>query len=85
MGFIEWTTHIRLSSVLQGEKDYYNRKGFPSIQLQDVVDQNMKDLNCYTGCPWFVHDARVLRNSGPYHKAEAGEFVTLNFHIQGDP
>ena len=27
-------THIRISSALQSEKDYYNRKGFPSIQLR---------------------------------------------------
>ena len=33
VGFIDGT-HIRISSALQGEKDYYNRKGFHSIQLQ---------------------------------------------------
>lgn len=33
VGFIDGT-HIRISSALQGQKDYYNRKGFPSIQLQ---------------------------------------------------
>lgn len=44
----------------------------------------MKILNCYTGWPGCVHDARVLRNSGLYHKAEAGELIIPNFYILGD-
>ena len=44
----------------------------------------MKILNCYTGCPWYVHDARVLRNSGRYHKVEAGELIIPNFYILSD-
>lgn len=32
-GFIDGT-HIRLSAAIGGERDYYNRKGYPSIQLQ---------------------------------------------------
>lgn len=33
VGFLDGT-HIRLSSALNGERDFYNRKGFPSIQVQ---------------------------------------------------
>ena len=33
VGFIDGS-HIRLSSALGGDKDYFNRKGFPSMQLQ---------------------------------------------------
>jgi hypothetical protein len=33
VGFIDGT-HIRLSAALGGEQDYYNIKGYPSIQLQ---------------------------------------------------
>lgn len=33
IGFIDGS-HIQLSSALQGEKDYFNRKGFHSIKLQ---------------------------------------------------
>ena len=40
IGFIDGT-HIRLASSLCGERDYYNRKGFPSIQLQVVVDDRL--------------------------------------------
>jgi hypothetical protein len=41
-------------------------------------------LNCYTGWPGCVHDARVLRNSGLYHGAEAGELIIPNSYIVGD-
>jgi len=33
VGFVDGS-HVRLSSALGGDKDFYNRKGFPSIQLQ---------------------------------------------------
>lgn len=33
IGFIDGS-HIRLSAALGGEQDYYNRKGYPSMQLQ---------------------------------------------------
>ncbi|VDI18195.1 Hypothetical predicted protein [Mytilus galloprovincialis] len=82
-GFIDGT-HIRLSAAIGGERDYYNRKGYPSIQLQAVVDNNMKIINAYTGWPGCVHDARVLRNSSVYIKAEAGELFSQNYHIFGD-
>ncbi|XP_061170372.1 putative nuclease HARBI1 [Saccostrea echinata] len=81
IGFIDGS-HIQLSSALDGEKDYYNKKGFPSIQLQIVVDQTLKIINCYTGWPGCVHDA--LRNSGLYQKAENGEMFIQNHLILGD-
>jgi hypothetical protein len=33
VGFVDGG-HVRLSSALGGDKDFYNRKGFPFIQLQ---------------------------------------------------
>jgi len=33
VGFIDGT-HVRISAALKGDRDYYNRKGFPSVQLQ---------------------------------------------------
>ena len=41
IGFIDGT-QIALSFIPNGDKDYINRKGFPSIQLQVVVDDRMK-------------------------------------------
>lgn len=44
----------------------------------------MKILNCYTGWPGCVHEARLLRNYEIYLKAEAGELLIPNFHTLGD-
>ena len=44
----------------------------------------MKILNCHAGKPVCVHDERVLRNSGLYHKTEAGELIFPDFYILGD-
>lgn len=33
VGFLDGC-HIRLSSALKGDRDYYNRKGYPSMHLQ---------------------------------------------------
>lgn len=43
----------------------------------------MKILNCYTGWPGCVHEARLLRKNGIYLKAEAGELIP-NFHTLGN-
>lgn len=40
--------------------------------------------NVYTGWPGCTHDARVLRNSSLYIRAEAGEMFLQNHHILGD-
>ena len=34
------TSQLTVASSPGGKQDYYNRKGFPSIQLQLVVDDN---------------------------------------------
>ncbi|KAL3856953.1 hypothetical protein ACJMK2_011659 [Sinanodonta woodiana] len=83
VGFIDGT-HIRLSFALGHDNDFYNRKGFPSIQLQIVVDDQMMITNVYTGWPGCTHDARVLRNSSLFQRAEAGELFLQNHHIFGD-
>ena len=49
-----------------------------------VVDHTLQILNCYTGWPGCVHDARVLRNSGLYQKAENGEMFIQDHFIIGD-
>lgn len=48
------------------------------------MDNKLKILNAYTGWPGCVHDARVLRNSSLFTKAEAGELFSQDHHIFGD-
>jgi predicted DNA-binding protein YlxM (UPF0122 family) len=62
VGFIDGT-HIRLSAVPDGEQDYINRKGYPSVQLQLICDDKMMIRDAYVGWPGCAHDARVFRNS----------------------
>ncbi|XP_033759129.1 protein ALP1-like [Pecten maximus] len=54
---------------LQIAKDIHLPYGLPDIV---VVDQDLLITNCYTGWAGCAHDARVLRNSSLYEKAEAG-------------
>uniref|UniRef100_A0A8W8MT86 DDE Tnp4 domain-containing protein n=1 Tax=Magallana gigas TaxID=29159 RepID=A0A8W8MT86_MAGGI len=77
-------THIRLSSAPGGDKDYFNRKNFPSIQLQVVADCDMLIRDAYTGWPGCTHDARVLRNSSLFDIAENGQCVMHGKFIIAD-
>ncbi|XP_061183155.1 putative nuclease HARBI1 [Saccostrea echinata] len=83
IGFMDGT-HIRLASAPDGDRDYYNRRGFPSMQLQVVTDSNMLIISAYTGWPGCTHDARVLRNLTLYQKAEEGQAIINSHHILAD-
>lgn len=77
-------THIRLSSCIGGDNDYFNRKHYPSIQLQVVVDSDLMLRDIYTGWPGSTHDARVLRNSSLFNNATAGQYFDVNKYIIAD-
>ncbi|XP_011883584.1 PREDICTED: putative nuclease HARBI1 [Vollenhovia emeryi] len=63
-------THIRIEKPnVENARDYCNRKKYFSINLQAVVDANMKFTNIYCGQPGSLHDARVLRKSELYKSA----------------
>ena len=49
--------------------DYYNRKKFHSIILQEIVDEKGLFRDLYVGWPGSVGDAHVWRNSPIFHKA----------------
>lgn len=76
-------THIRLVNPIEGERDYINRKGYPSMQLQLIVDDHLLITDAYVGWPGATHDARVLRNSPIYEKAE-NNLILRNDFIFGD-
>ncbi|XP_062588991.1 uncharacterized protein LOC134250654 [Saccostrea cucullata] len=77
-------THIRLASCINGDTDYMNRKHFPSIQLQIVVDHDMLIRDIYTGWPGSTHDARVFRNSNLFTNATTGNCIDVNKYIIAD-
>lgn len=76
IGFIDGT-HIGLSFLPNGDKDYINRKGYPSIQLQLVVDDKMMIRDTYVGWPYCVHDDRVYLNSPIFNCLEHDSGVHL--------
>ena len=76
IGFIDGT-HIRLASSPGGERDYFNRKGFPSIQLQIVVNDNLLITSAFAGYPGYTHDARVFRNGTLSRQLEGGQLPLL--------
>lgn len=62
-------THIRLSAPVGGDPDYINRKGFPSVVLQVIVDDNLLITSAQTGWLGFSHDERILHNSRNFRKS----------------
>ncbi|XP_055377927.1 putative nuclease HARBI1 [Condylostylus longicornis] len=61
-------THIPITPKQEGYRDYINRKGWPSLILQAVVDSKylFRDITCkHPGC---THDATVLKDSFLYSK-----------------
>ena len=88
-------THIPILAPPEYAKDYYNRKGFPSVLMQAVADHRYCFTDIYIGWPGSVHDAPVLKNSELYFKGQNGTLVpsthrTINgvevpLVILGDP
>lgn len=68
-------THIRLSHTPFQDISYINRKGYPSVVLQVIVDDKLLIRDCYVGWPVSTHDARVYRNSPIYLSLSTGQSV----------
>ncbi|XP_018404592.1 PREDICTED: putative nuclease HARBI1 [Cyphomyrmex costatus] len=79
-------THIRIKKPTENESDYCNRKKYFSVNLQAVVDPQMRFINIYCGEPGSLHDARVLRRSPLYNTANDNRDMLFpqNTFIIGD-
>lgn len=76
-------THVRLAPPEEFTKEYVNRKGQHTINVQVVLDQNYKFLDIVAQWPGSVRDARILRQSGLFALFEAGR-VPAGCHLLGD-
>ena len=77
IGYID-STHIRLSLKL--EDDYINGKGFASVNVQLIVDNDLMVIDCCAGWPGASHDARIYINSPIIHNvAERCSFRANKF------
>ena len=68
-------THIPITPPAMNYTDYYNRKGWYSIEAQAVVDHNGLFKDLCIGWPGSVHDARVFSNSMLYSKVNNSELL----------
>ncbi|XP_039311912.1 protein ALP1-like isoform X1 [Solenopsis invicta] len=59
-------THIPILPPSDGYRDFINRKGWPSMILQVVVDNKYRFRNIYCGSPGSCHDAAVFQTSKLY-------------------
>ena len=68
--------HIEMNAPSQNHEDYFNRKQHHSVNLQAIVDANLKFIHATVGYPGSIHDARVLRLSGLYDFAENEQILS---------
>ncbi|XP_032686452.1 protein ALP1-like [Odontomachus brunneus] len=86
-------THVPILPPSDGYRDYINRKGWPSIILQAVVDHNYRFRNIYCGTPGSCHDAAVFQTSQLYknynllipEETKTVLNVSVPYLIIGDP
>lgn len=71
------STHIRIQKPATNARDYINRKKYFSINLQAVVDANMRFTNIYCGEPGSLHDARIFRRSPLHQTASVNQAMLL--------
>lgn len=65
-------TRIPIPGPSDHRAAYNNRKGFPSVQVQAVSDDNLPFFDVFAGWSGSVHNARVFRNSPFYGLLEDG-------------
>ncbi|KAK9696185.1 DDE superfamily endonuclease [Popillia japonica] len=76
--------HIRTKKPKINGDDFINRKGYPSILLQGVVDHRKMFLDISVGAPGSIHDARLLRQYKLFEEIETGRQLLYNkYHLLG--
>lgn len=68
-------THIKIKRPRQSGHDYFSRYHQYDVVTQGIVNGRMIFLDVVTGFPGSMHDARVLRNTAIYTKAENGDIL----------
>ena len=56
-------SHVPIAAPELNHTDYFNRKGWYSMIIQAIVDQDYIFLDIRVGWPGSVHDARAFANS----------------------
>ena len=69
-------THVKIKKPHRDGADYFSRYQNYDIVVQGIVNGEMMFLDIEAGYPGSMHDARVLRNSNVYTRAENREILT---------
>jgi len=77
-------THIPIKAPARDRDSFINRKGFPSVNVLAVCDDQMKFIDVFAERAGSVHDARVLRVSPLGTRLEQGQLGDPAYHILGD-
>ncbi|XP_066585183.1 putative nuclease HARBI1 [Prorops nasuta] len=76
-------THIKISAPQNHPETYINRKGYHSIQLQVICNEDLTFLHCYCGQIGSVHDMRVFRLSS-FETLCTPQYFPEDTHLVGD-
>jgi len=70
--------HIEINAPPDNHEDYFNRKQQYSVNLQAIVNCNLKFIHVSFGYRGSIHDARVLRLSGLLDLGENEQIFDTN-------
>ena len=76
--------HIEINAPPDNHEDYFNRKQHYSVNLQAIVNCDLKFIHVSFGYPGSIHDARVLRLSGLFDLGENEQILTSPMKIVSD-
>lgn len=68
-------SHIKIRAPRESAVDYFSRYQQHDVVVQAVVNGRKLFIDVAAGFPGSLHDARVLRNSSIYQKAENGDIL----------
>lgn len=75
-------THIPITAPEEGYRDFVNRKGWASYNVQVIVDHNGRFRNVFAKHPGSVHDAVVFKDSTVYKRSQ--EIIPqMEKHVNG--
>ena len=77
-------SHIKIRAPRESAVDYFSRYQEHDVVVQAVVNGKKLFIDVAAGFPGSLHDARVLRNSSIYQKAENGNILSAGpMHVIG--
>ena len=77
-------THVKIRAPKESAIDYFSRYQQHDVAVQGIVDGRKIFLDVAAGFPGSMHDARVLRNTTIYDRAEQGNVLAVGpFHRIG--